>query len=227
MKLLLNGGGDGAAAQEAYHRFGAAADKTKPLLYIPLAMERETYPGCLEWITGELECLGMKIEMVHSGEELAGLDFFRFGGIFIGGGNTYKLLYELKESGAFLKLGEYLKVGGSVFGGSAGAIILGKDIGTCKYADENLVGLSDTEGLDVLSGISLLCHYGNEDEEITQRHTDHLLALSRQGHKILALPEEDTVVLNGESAEIIGTRPYSLFQGGRRVECPLGPLPKI
>ncbi len=224
MRVFLNGGGDGASACEAYQRFGAAIDKTKPLLYIPLAMEQETYPSCFSWITGELESLGVKIEMVHSGEELAGLDLSHFGGIFIGGGNTYKLLHELKESGALLKLTEYLKAGGPVFGGSAGAIILGADIDTCRYADENLAGLSDTAGIDVLSGISLLCHYGNEDEEITQRHTTHLLGLSQSGRRILALPEEDTVVLNGEKAEVIGTRPYYLFKEGQRIECLPGPL---
>ncbi len=224
MRVFLNGGGDGANAQEAYQRFGAAIDKTKPLLYIPLAMEQETYPSCFSWITGELESLGLKIEMVHSGEELAGLDLSHFGGIFIGGGNTYKLLHEIKESGALSKLAEYLKAGGPVFGGSAGAIILGADIDTCRYADENLAGLSDTAGIDVLSGISLLCHYGNEDEEITQRHTTHLLGLSQSGCRILALPEEDTVVLNGEKAEVIGTRPYYLFKEGQRIECLPGPL---
>ena len=41
MRVFLNGGGDGANAQEAYQRFGAAIDKTKPLLYIPMAMEKE------------------------------------------------------------------------------------------------------------------------------------------------------------------------------------------
>ena len=67
MRVVLNGGGDGANAQEAYQRFGAAAGKAKPLLYVPLAMEQETYPSCFSWITGELESLGVKIEMVHSG----------------------------------------------------------------------------------------------------------------------------------------------------------------
>ncbi|MEH2936394.1 Type 1 glutamine amidotransferase-like domain-containing protein [Acutalibacter sp. JLR.KK004] len=224
MRVFLNGGGDGANAQEAYQRFGAAIDKTKPLLYIPMAMEKEEYSGCLGWITGELSLLGIEIFMARSGEELAGLDLSHFGGIFIGGGNTYKLLHELKESGALLKLTEYLKAGGPVFGGSAGAIILGADIDTCRYADENLAGLSDTAGIDVLSGISLLCHYGNEDEEITQRHTTHLLGLSQSGRRILALPEEDTVVLNGEKAEVIGTRPYYLFKEGQRIECLPGPL---
>lgn len=36
MRVFLNGGGDGANAQEAYQRFGAAIDKTKPLLYLSL-----------------------------------------------------------------------------------------------------------------------------------------------------------------------------------------------
>lgn len=47
MRVFLNGGGDGANAQEAYQRFGAAIDKTKPLLYIPMAMEKEDIPAVL------------------------------------------------------------------------------------------------------------------------------------------------------------------------------------
>lgn len=217
IELFLNGGGGGEAAREAYQRFGAAMDKTKPLLYIPLAMEPEQYPGCLRWITGELESLGMEIHMVCSGEELAGLCLADFGGVFIGGGNTYKLLADLKSSGAFAKLKAYLESGGPVFGGSAGAIIFGADIDTCQYADENTVGLADTAGFDMLGGASLLCHYGNEGEEATQRHTGHLLGLSQAGRRILALPEEDTVILHGGKAEVIGGRPYALFDKGQRV----------
>lgn len=217
-RIFANGGGSGPAAAEAYRRFGRVLDKTKPLLYVPLAMEPDLYPSCLEWVTGELEGLGVKIEMVCSGQEMAGLTLEGFCGIFIGGGNTYRLLYELKESGAFLKLRDYLESGGPVFGGSAGAILLGRDINTCRYADENQTGLEDTRGLDVLGGLSLLCHYGNEDEDITQKHTGHLLELSRKGQVILALPEEDTVLLAGEKMEVIGTRPYYRFAEGRK-EC--------
>lgn len=214
MKLFLNGGGDGANAQEAYRRFGAEIDKTKPLLYIPLAMEPETYPGCLAWVTGELESLGVVIEMARSGEELAGLDLQGFGGIFIGGGNTYTLLKRLKDAGALAKLRAYLESGGVVFGGSAGAIIFGADIDTCRYADENTVGLADTRGLDALEGLSLLCHYGNEGEAVIQKHRAHLLELSQAGRRILALPEEDTVILHDGQAEVIGSRPYAVFANG-------------
>ena len=47
MKLFLNGGGDGPQAALAYQRFSEIIDHAKPLLYIPLAMEPERYPGCL------------------------------------------------------------------------------------------------------------------------------------------------------------------------------------
>lgn len=224
MRVFLNGGGCGPCAAEVYRRFGGEIDKSKPLVYVPLAMEKEQYPGCLEWITGEMEELRVDIRMVQSGEELAGLALGDYGGVFIGGGNTYKLLHELKASGGLAWLGEYLERGGPVFGGSAGAILLGADIAACKYADENLVGLQDTKGLDVLGGLSLLCHYGNEGEEITARHTAYLKELSRQGQTILALPEEDTIVVKGDAREVVGTQPYFLFKRGGRVECVPGQM---
>lgn len=55
MKLFLNGGGDGPQAALAYQRFSEIIDHAKPLLYIPLAMEPERYPGCLAWITEEFK----------------------------------------------------------------------------------------------------------------------------------------------------------------------------
>jgi len=48
--------------------------------------------------------------------------------IYIGGGNTFKLLKELKESGFDKELLKFIKEGKPVYGGSAGALILGKNI---------------------------------------------------------------------------------------------------
>ena len=36
--------------------------------------------------------------------------------LFIGGGNTFKLLYELKSSGAFKKIKQFINNNGIVFG---------------------------------------------------------------------------------------------------------------
>lgn len=154
------------------------------------------------------------IEMITSGEELCSKQLNQYCAIFVGGGNTYKLLRDLKVSGSFEKIKIFLENDGIVFGGSAGAIILGEDIESCKYADKNEVGLTDTVGFNVLKGVSLLCHYTNEDEQKTKLHTDYLLELSLR-RRVVALPEEDTVFVNGDRAEVIGNRPYYVFRDGK------------
>jgi len=93
MKLFLNGGGDGPQAALAYQRFSEIIDHAKPLLYIPLAMEPERYPGCLAWITEEFKELRLAgINMVSSMEELYRTDFANYCALFLGGGNTYRLI---------------------------------------------------------------------------------------------------------------------------------------
>ena len=46
MRLFLNGGGDGQQATLANRIFYELLDCSKPLLYVPLAMETELYPSC-------------------------------------------------------------------------------------------------------------------------------------------------------------------------------------
>jgi len=43
--------------------------------------------------------------------------------VYIGGGDTFKLLKLIRESGFDEKLLRYYKSGGAIYGGSAGAII--------------------------------------------------------------------------------------------------------
>ena len=100
MKLLLCGGGSGEQTIEANKKFDEIINHNKPLLYVPLAMDENKHPydGCLEWITGELSNVNISsIEMVRTFEELASKDYNNYCAIFIGGGNTYKLLRSCKE----------------------------------------------------------------------------------------------------------------------------------
>lgn len=107
--------------------------------------------------------------------------------------------------------------GGIIYGGSAGAIIFGKDLEACKIDDENNVNLEDVEGFDVLNDYSLLCHYTNRNQEITEKSTNYLLELSNK-KSILAIPEEDTIIVNENEMEIIGTRPFYIFKNGIKKE---------
>lgn len=216
MKVFLCGGGDGQQTVLANKRLNEVIAHDKPLLYVPLAMEQALYPKCLKWIENELKDVNFDgIDMVISKEELYGKNLYDYCAVFIGGGNTYKLLAELKTSGCFKKFSDYIKNDGVVFGGSAGAIIFGEDIESCKYDDKNECNLTDTAGFNVLNGISLLCHYTNNDAEKDLKSTYYLSELSKK-RKIIALPEEDTIFVNGKVIEVIGTRPWFRFENGQR-----------
>lgn len=214
MKVFLCGGGAGIQTIEANKRLNEVIDHSKPCLYIPLAMEQEKYAGCYEWIKDELKNVDIPyIEIVKSADELATKNMNDFGVIFIGGGNTFKLLRDLKISGAFEKIKEYLNSEGVIFGGSAGAIIFGKDLEACRLDDINEVNLDEINGFDILNGTSILCHYTNRTVEKDEMSKQYLLEVSKH-RKVIALPEEVTLFVNGEDIEVIGNRPYYSFENG-------------
>ena len=215
MRLFLNGGGDGKICLQAYKKLNEIIDHKKPILYIPIAMEKEKYADCEKWIKNELKDIEVPyIEMITSGIELSNKNLENYSALFIGGGNAFKLLYELKSSGAFEKIKEFINNNGVVFGGSAGAIIFGYDLEACLCDDFNEIGLEDIKGFDVLGGYSILCHYTNRNEEKIKSNTDYLLQLSYK-RKSIALPEEDTIFVNETNIEIIGESDYYLFENGK------------
>lgn len=215
MRLFLNGGGDGEKCLQVYKKLNEIIDHKKPILYVPIAMEEEKYSDCKKWINNELKDIKVPyIEMITSGQELANKNLADYSALFIGGGNTFKLLAELKSSGTFDKIKEFINNNGIVFGGSAGAIIFGYDLEACSCDDLNEVGLEDIKGFDVLNGYSILCHYINRSEEKDKNNTDYLLQLSYK-RKSIALPEEDTIFINGANIEIIGNIDYYVFENGK------------
>ena len=219
MKLILNGGGDGKAAVSARQLLNRVIDHHKKILYIPFAWPDPTYQGCLEFMTGELadvEKAGIK--MVRTAGELMRLELTDYACLYIGGGNTYKLLNDLKASGAFEKIRKYLtEEDGIVYGGSAGAIIFGKDLDSCNTDDDNEVGLRDHTGFDMLGGYSLLCHYTNRNRERTELSRRYLLELSKI-KPVYAIPEEDTICVNDGGVAFVGERPYYEFVHGTVTE---------
>lgn len=177
-------------------------------------------------IKGELSTIDVPgIDMVLSFEEFASVDYDNYSAVFIGGGNTFKLLKGLKESDSFKKLKKFVNKDGVVFGGSAGAVVFGYDITCCGCMDENEVNLIDTKGFDILNGKSVFAHYTNTESELnaeeneirTQRFTNYLYSVSNKIGDIVALPEEDTIFVNGNTIEIIGSKPYYVFKAGTRI----------
>lgn len=225
MKVFLCGGGSGEKTILANKKLDEVINHNKPILYVPLAMDatKHPYDECYEWVKKELSNVDVpSIEMVRSFRELSEKNFDDYSAIFIGGGNTYSLLKGLKESNSLEKIRDFINNDGVAFGGSAGAIIFGKDIDCCGCMDNNNVELKDTSGLDILNGISLLCHYTNKKSKLSEEEnkirmdgvTNYLLDYSLNRGTVIGLPEEDTIFVDNDKIEIIGTKPYYKFTNG-------------
>ena len=227
MKLFLNGGGCGKQTILTYKEMNKIIDHNKPVLYVPLAMDESDHPydSCYEWIKEEISSIDIpNIEMVRSFEELANQDFNKYSLIYIGGGNTYKLLNGIKTTHTYDKLKEYIKNDGIVYGSSAGAVIFGKDINIIEVVDNNDIGIKDTSGFDYLNGISLFVHYTNyrskyseeENKNLMKKYTDFIVDYTKKNEKVIAFPEEDTVFFDGKNISVIGELAYYTFENGNK-----------
>lgn len=163
MKLLLTGGGDPDQVIEMDKYFCNYVEDGK-VLYIPVAMDKIPYNECENWFKKTYEKYGLKnIEMCT---DLASKKILKeYKAVYIGGGNTFKLLELIKKSNFDIVLKEYLKSGGFVYGGSAGAIIFGKTIETAIHADLNYNKLEDLSGLNLLNECDIFCHYNPVKDE--------------------------------------------------------------
>ena len=220
MKLILCGGGWAEKTVIPNRLFEGLIDASRPILYIPFAREPadDGYNSCVNWLSGEFGQINHgPIDMVNSGAEILNRDMSNYAAVFIGGGNTYKLLKELKDTGAFDVLQKYIADGGLVYGCSAGALIFSKNINSCLYMDPNDVGLGDTAGFDCVFGASFAAHYTNKNEAKTEIATKYLTEYSHT-EPVIALPEEDSLYINGDMVSVIGTRPWYIFNNGARRE---------
>lgn len=164
--IILGGGGDEDSAKISHDFFVGLLPTDAKVLYIPTAMDpaEHSWPDCLAWVKKALYALPKEsIAMQYELENITANYLKGFSGIFIGGGNTFKLLHLMRKTGVDKLLIEFIEKGGVVFGGSAGAIIFGKTIEAAH--DPNEVGMTDFSGLNLLEGKTVFCHYTPEKEE--------------------------------------------------------------
>lgn len=213
MRLFLSGGGSGEKSAELDRKFALAVDRSKPLLYIPIAIDKKEhpYPECLKWINGVFNPLGLKNIELWTEEDIRDKDNLqRFGGVYIGGGNTFYLLKELRESGFLPKLKSLIKNNIPIYGGSAGAVIHAKSVIPALSADLNEVKLKDFSAINLIRGYDLWCHYNpSMDEEIRQYR-------KKYGLEIIALPEDCGLYITDRSIKVVG--PGSAYLAGEKMK---------
>ena len=204
MKLILSGGGSGKQTKELDEQFANWVNKEKPLLYIPIAINncKHPYSGCLIWLKSTFDNFGIKkYEVIteENLEEYSKKNVSDFGGIYIGGGNTFYLLKKLKESGMWEFLQNAIKKNIPVYGGSAGAIIFSKSIKPSLNFDKNWVELKELSGMNLIKGNFLFCHFNeNKQDKINE------IILRQKTTPAILLPENAGLVIENNNVKVIG-----------------------
>lgn len=222
MRLILSGGGSGEKNRELDELFANIIDKNKPLLYIPIAIDKikHPYPDCLKWLRGTFDKLGINLYEMWTENEIKNIkdEPEKFGGVYIGGGNTFYLLKVLKETNFWIFLKGCIDKDIPIYGGSAGAIIFGYSI--LSSDDVNNVNLRDFSGMNLLKNINIFCHYKPEKDEIVKQKI-----FVNNLKKIIALPEKSGIYLeHGKKPKIIGKDPVWLFSKDRKVKIEIGEI---
>ena len=200
--MFLSGGGDFKDSFELDAKLFSLLDNNSKILYIPVALKRDKigYESCYDWfstiISGHSSKKDIDFTMLLENDNMP--DFGLYDAIYIGGGNTYRLLDYIYQKDIKKQFLDFIKNGGIVYGGSAGAIIMGKDIRIVE--EENDKNYKNFMGLNLIQNKSVLCHYReNLDLQI-------FTFIKQFNSQVLALPENAGLILDasGKIIEIIG-----------------------
>jgi dipeptidase E len=200
MVLLLGGGGDAQQERPVLDRFVELAGATS-IAYWPFALNLVDYANATSFAEA---ALGRPVQTWTSLDEHSTSDVQECGGVFIGGGNTYHLLSEVRRTGFDEVLRDCARTR-LLYGGSAGAIMFGSDIGTAGYFDSNDAGLVETKGLGLLGPYAVWCHY--EDG-----HAADLRDWARSTERpVIVLTERSGAEVAGNDLSSIGHEPVLLL----------------
>lgn len=176
----------------------------KTVTYIPTAGIAEDVEGMVEEETSTLENLGMTVDVLEVSSasydsivnSLTKNDI-----IFVGGGNTFFLLQELRRSGADQILIREVEKGKLYIGESAGSIISCPDIGYCAEMDspEKAPDLIDYSGLNLVD-FYIVPHIGNEEmgeaaEKAVEKYSFEL--------ELKAITDEQVILVEEGRVEIL------------------------
>ena len=208
MRIIVAGGGGAVQSRPLDEAFARWIGYNGRLLYLPIAMDgvNRSYHENLAWLESVFMPHGVvNITMCTELDSCLGRELNSFNAIYIGGGNTFRLMELLRKTEFDKALLHFARTGGAVYGGSAGAIILGRDIGTSAHLDANEGNLSDLAGLNLVLGYAIWCHYQPSDDERIQAY------ICATGYPVLALSESGGACLEGARLYACGYEAVRVF----------------
>ncbi|WP_200260339.1 Type 1 glutamine amidotransferase-like domain-containing protein [Streptomyces sp. HSG2] len=210
-RIFIDGGGDGHQAIDRAFVTAAHAAGVSRVLYLPYAMVPQRWPGCAAWFEAAYGEAFAEIIMPENPSRAAA-EGKEFGAIYIGGGDTGRLLDTLLATGLDDLIARHVSRGGLLCGGSAGAIVCGATILTAPPEEHSA---RSNEGLNLLGGASILAH---SQDTAAARAGALRLAAELRAPALWALPENSGIRLdaNGEP-RALGEQACLQFTSGGRV----------
>ena len=210
MNVILSGGVGKIRDEIMISYYASIVPAGSKMLYLPIAKRTRPFSESYEKMCANMIKLGVKaeIEMWPDLNDKSFKDLIVFDSIYIEGGNPFILLNELKKTGFIKILHKYIKSGKLVYGQSAGALIMGKDISFAEFFGENaknIVRLSDTNGLDLFNGYSIWPHYIFDNEIIIKK------LIFEKRLKFLALPEYTGIHFSPKGNKVCGVSSMTIF----------------
>lgn len=147
------------------------------------------------------------------------IEITQFDAIMIEGGNTFKLIQEIRETNFFSMLKKFYQSGKSIYADSAGAIMLGSDIQTAFLgddADEDHLKLQDYRGIDLLSSWAIHAHATSDEFD------DLNDLLFDKANPILALAEETGIYIKENELTVYGKEALNTITFAGKKTYPIG-----
>lgn len=202
-KLFLSGGGDIETSSSFDSLFFDSLPQSANILYIPVAMATTMArtEASFDWFSKLISSHSdsdrhLDFTMWNAGDSLPILN--NYNAVYVGGGNTYRLLMVLEKLGMLDALKKYIRNGGIYYGGSAGAVIVGKSLRTVE--EENLENYSKHDGMNLINNLSVFPHFSDSEE---QKNTIRNIC-GNSALMIAALPEDSGLILDERGISVYG-----------------------
>lgn len=158
------------------------------IIYWPFALPAPMLRAADDWLRGNLDQLGAQYELDTwpslAGHEPAELTTAVADLLFVGGGNTFRLLEHVQRAGFVDAVRAFHRSGGDYYGGSAGAVLACESIAIADGHDPNEAGLTDLTALGLIHDLAILPHFTAAQLEVTtrwaRRHDATVLDLPRR-----------------------------------------------
>jgi dipeptidase E len=185
---------------------------SRRVLFVPYALL--DLDGAAEQVRRRLAPLGLEVDSTHAESDPARA-VRDAEGIFVGGGNTFRLLDALQRLGLVAAIRDRVEAGAPYLGSSAGAIVAGPTLKTTK--DMPVVEPASFDALGLVP-FQISPHYLDPDPSSTHMGETQEERI-RQYHEENALPVagiREGAMLRGENGEVTlcGTAGVRIFRRG-------------